>query len=107
MSLVDRHPSAERLQAWLESGEPSRVGRHVADCEHCLVKLEELSNLDDTLVAGLTEALSPPSDFEDRAAEQLERRLRNEDALLVFLDLFAVGWDTVRTIFHPEEESDG
>ncbi len=104
MSLIKRHPSAERLQNWLESGESSRVGRHVASCDRCLGALEELSDLDDGLVADLTEALSPPSDFEDRAAEQLERRLRNEDTLLVFLDLFAVGWDTVRTIFHTEEE---
>lgn len=107
MSLMRRHPSAERLQAWLEHGEPARVGRHVAECDHCLGALEELSDLDDGLVADLTEALAPPSDFEDRAAEQLERRLRNEDALLVFLDLFAVGWDTVRTIFQTEEESNG
>ena len=107
MSLMRRHRAPSRLQNWLESGESARVGRHVAECDRCLVALEELSDLDDGLVADLTEALSPPSDFEDRAAEQLERRLRNEDALLVFLDLFAVGWDTVRTIFHTEEESNG
>jgi len=107
MSLMRRHPSADKLQNWLESGESARVGRHVADCDRCLSALEELSDLDDGLVADLAEVLAPPSDFEDRTAEQLERRLHNEDALLVFLDLFAVGWDTVRTIFQAEEESNG
>lgn len=107
MSLLRRHPNPERLQAWLEAGEPNRVGRHVADCERCLATLEQLSDLDDALVADLAEALAPPTDFDDRTTEQLERRLRNEDAALVFLDLFAVGWDTVRTIFDPEEESNG
>lgn len=106
MSLLGRHPSTERLQEWLERGEPARVGRHVAECDRCLGALEQLSDLDDALVADLAEALAPPSGLEDRAASQLERRLRNEDALLVFIDLFAVGWDAARTIFHTEEESD-
>jgi hypothetical protein len=106
MSLFGRHPSTARLQRWLERGGPKRVGRHVADCERCMATLEELSNLDDTVVADIAEVLAPPEDVEARATEQLERRLRNEDALLVFLDLFAVGWDTARTIFQTEEDSD-
>jgi hypothetical protein len=106
MSVFGRHPSAARLHAWLERGGPNRVGRHVAECDRCMSALEELSNLDDTIVADIAEVLAPPDDIERRAALQLERRLRNEDALLVFVDLFAVGWDTVRTIFQPEEDSD-
>jgi hypothetical protein len=106
MSVFGRHPSNARLHAWLEEGAPKRVGRHVAECERCMAALEELSDLDDTIVADLAEVLAPPEDIENRATAQLERRLRNEDALLVFVDLFAVGWDTVRTIFQPEEDSD-
>jgi hypothetical protein len=106
MSIFGRHPNSARLHRWLEDGGSSRVGRHVADCERCMASLEELSNLDDTIVADIAEVLAPPEDIESRAASQLERRLRNEDAFLVFLDLFAVGWDTVRTIFQTEEDSD-
>jgi hypothetical protein len=106
MSVFGRHPSAARLHRWLERGGPNRVGRHVADCERCMAALEEHSNLDDTVVADIAEVLAPPDDVEVRAAEQLERRLRDEDALLVFLDLFAVGWDTTRTILQTEEDSD-
>jgi hypothetical protein len=106
MSVFGRHPSAARLQNWLERGGPNRVSRHVAECERCMSTLEDLSNLDDAIVADIAEVLAPPHDVEDRAASQLERRLRTEDALLVFLDLFAVGWDTARTIIQPEEDSD-
>jgi hypothetical protein len=106
MSVFGRHPSTARLHSWLERGGPARVSRHVAECERCMAALEDLSNLDDTIVADIAEVLAPPDDVEDRTASQLERRLRTEDALLVFVDLFAVGWDTARTIFQTEEDSD-
>jgi hypothetical protein len=103
---MSRHPNAARLQAWLETGEPNRVGRHVAECERCMASVEELSLFDDSLRADIAEVWAPPSDVEDRTAQQLQRRLRNEEALLTFVDLFAVGWDAVRLVFHPEEEYD-
>ncbi len=105
--MFHRHPSPPRLQTWLERGTPSRVGRHVADCEHCLAALDGLSGLDDTLVAGLAEVLAPPAGIEDRTSGQLERRLRNEDALLTFLDIFSVGWTAMKLLFEDEEDLDG
>jgi hypothetical protein len=57
-------------------------------------------------VADIAEVWAPPSDIEDRTTSQLERRLRTEDALVAFFDLFAVGWVTARTIFQSEEETD-
>jgi hypothetical protein len=105
---MNRHPNAARLQAWLETGEPNRVGRHVAECDRCMTSVEELSLFDDSLRADIAEVWAPPSDVEDRTAQQLQRRLRNEEALLTFVDLFAVGWDAIRLVFHPEdEEHDG
>jgi hypothetical protein len=101
-----RHPNATRLQAWLDHGDPSRVGRHVDRCDRCLAALEELSDLDDSIVADIAEVLAPPHGIEDHTSTQLERRLRNEDALMTFFDLFAAGWDVARTIFHTEEEFD-
>jgi hypothetical protein len=101
---MSRHPNAARLQAWLETGEPNRVGRHVAGCERCMTSVEELSLFDDSLRADIAEVWAPPSDVEDHTAQQLQRRLRNEEALLTFVDLFAVGWDAVRLVFHPEED---
>ena len=101
-----RHPSQQQLQAWLESGAPSRVGKHVDGCERCMAQLEELSDLDDSLVADLTDALAPPTDVEDRTARHVESRLRNEAAFTAFLDLFTVGWSATRTILDIEEDSD-
>jgi len=101
-----RHPSNQQLQAWLESGSPSRVGKHVDSCERCMALLEELSDLGDSLVADLNAALAAPTDVEDRTARQVESRLRNEAAFTAFLDLFTVGWSATRTILDIEEDSD-
>lgn len=102
---LSRHPSSSELQAWLEAGTPARVGKHVDQCEKCLAALEQLSDLDDGLVADLTEALAAPVDIEDRAARQVADRLRNEAAFTAFIDLFAIGWSTTRTILDLEEDS--
>jgi hypothetical protein len=102
---MKRHPSHQQLQAWLETGGPSRVGKHVDTCERCMALLEELSDLGDSLVAELTDALAAPSGVEDRTAREVENRLRNEAAFTAFLDLFTVGWSTTKTILDIEEDS--
>ena len=103
---MSRHPAQQQLQVWLESGGPSRVGKHVHTCERCMALLEELSDLGDTLVAELTDALAAPTDVEDRTAREVESRLRNEAAFTAFLDLFTVGWSATKTILDIEEDSD-
>lgn len=103
---MSRHPSNQQLQVWLETGAPVRVGKHVDGCDRCMTLLEELSDLGDTLVAELSDALAPPTDVEDRTARQVESRLRNEAAFTAFLDLFTVGWFATKTILDIEEESD-
>ena len=103
---MSRHPSNQQLQAWLENGEPTRVGKHVDTCERCMALLEELSDLGDSLVAELTDALAAPTDVEDRTAREVESRLRNEAAFTAFLDLFTVGWSATKTILDIEEDSD-
>jgi hypothetical protein len=103
---MSRHPSQQQLHAWLESGGPTRVGKHVDTCERCMSLLEELSDLGVSLVAELTDALAPPTDVEDRTARQVENRLRNEAAFTAFLDLFTVGWSATKAILDTEEDSD-
>ena len=101
-----RHPSEHALVAWLSTGESARVGRHVDGCEHCLVALERLSVLDDSTVADIGQVMAAPSGIEGRTVSGVERRLRNEDALLTFFDLFSVGWSTTKVILDLEESSD-
>ena len=52
----------------------------------------------------IAEVLAPPADFENRTSNGLERRLHNEDVLLTFLDLFAVGWMAIKTVIEDEED---
>lgn len=101
-----RHPSRRLLQRWLTGDAPRRVERHVDECEQCQVLLEELSALDDELVADLHQAVSPPEDLVDRTAGGVEERLRDEAALGAFLDLFAIGWSVTRAIVDPEAHLD-
>lgn len=103
---IRRHPNHHALHAWLVTGESVRVGRHVDGCEHCLALLEQLTSLDEALVADLGQVLAAPNGLEDRTASGVERRLRNEDALLTFFDLFAAGWATTKVILDLEEGSD-
>lgn len=102
-----RHPSPHALNAWLTTGASPRVGRHLDGCEACLAVLEQLTSLDDAIVADLSAVVAAPSGIEDRTATGVERRLRDEDALLAFFDLFTTGWATTRVILDLEEDSDG
>lgn len=96
------HPSRRRMQQWLAGVAPRRVDRHVEGCDVCQGLLEDLSALDDELVADLHEAVTPPADLEARTADGVGERLRDEAAFGAFLDLFAVGWAATRAIVDPE-----
>ena len=97
-----RHPKRQRLQAWLDTGEPRRVSNHIERCLQCQELLEELSALDEGMVADLQAATSPPDDLRERTHGGVDLRLRNEAAFGAFLDLFAIGWDVTRSILDPE-----
>ena len=98
---MTRHPSRQRLQRWLETGETRRVEAHIDSCERCQAVLEELSELDEGVVADLQSAIAPPDDLGIRTNEGVDERLRNEAAAGAFLDLFTIGWDVLRTVLDP------
>ena len=99
-----RHPTRRRVQQWLAGDASRRVERHIAECEQCHALLEELSALDDELVAELHQAVTPPADLADRTADGVSERLRDEAALGAFLDLFTIGWAATRAIVDPEAQ---
>jgi hypothetical protein len=101
-----RHPSRRRMHQWLAGNAPRRIDRHVEACERCQSLLEQLSALDDELVADLHDAVAPPADLEARTTDGVGERLRDEAALGAFLDLFAVGWLATRTIVDPDAHLD-
>ncbi|MEQ8843186.1 MAG: hypothetical protein RIB98_19590 [Acidimicrobiales bacterium] len=97
-----RHPNPQRLQRWLDTGEPRRVSNHIEGCLRCQEQLEKLSELDEEMVADLQAATTPPDDLRERTHGGMDVRLRNEAAFGAFLDLFAIGWDVARSILDPE-----
>ena len=96
-----RHPKRQRLQRWLETGETRRVSNHIERCDHCQEILEEISALDEGLVADLQAATTPPGDLRERTQGGVDVRLRNEAAFGAFLDLFAISWDVARVLVDP------
>ena len=100
--MTARHPNRRRLQRWLDTGEPRRVARHIDACAHCQEVLEDLSALDEELVADLQAATTPPEDLTDRTQGGVDARLRDEAAVGAFLDLFTIAWDVTRTLVEPE-----
>ncbi len=108
--MTRRHPSRPRLQRWLETGETRRAFRrieqHIESCEVCQATLDEITELDDELVADLQTATTPPEDLTARTNEGVEDRLRNEAAIGVFLDLFTISWDLTRTVLDPTTEGE-
>lgn len=105
--MTARHPTRRRLQRWLDTGEPRRVARHIDACARCQEQLDQLTALDEGLVADLQAATTPPEDLTDRTQGGVDARLRNEAALGAFLDLFTIGWDVVRTVLEPETTHGG
>jgi hypothetical protein len=100
--MTARHPKRQRLQRWLDTGGPRRVSNHIEQCAHCQEVLDELSALDEGLVADLQAATTPPADLRERTHGGVDVRLRNEAAFGSFLDLFTIGWDFTRAIIDPE-----
>ncbi|MEM8708745.1 MAG: zf-HC2 domain-containing protein [Actinomycetota bacterium] len=102
--MSPRHPSRQRLQRWLDTGETRRVEAHIDTCEHCQAILEELSELDDSVVADLQTAVAAPDDLTDRTNTGVDERLRDEAATGAFLDLFTIGWEVMRAVIDPTTE---
>lgn len=97
-----RHPNRQRLQRWLETGDTRRVSNHIERCLHCQELLEEISALDEGLVADLQAATTPPDDLRERTHGGVDLRLRNEAVFGSFLDLFTIGWDVARCLVDPD-----
>lgn len=102
-----RHPTRRRLQRWLDTGEPRRLSKHIERCSRCQELLDEVSALDEELVADLQAATRPPEDLTERTHGGVDTRLRNEAVFGAFVDLFAVGFDFVRTILDTDRAPGG
>ncbi|MCH7788347.1 MAG: hypothetical protein IH940_02785 [Acidobacteria bacterium] len=100
------HPSDEQLRDWLAEDVSASVTAHIERCEACLDRVEGLSDLGDALVGSLKDEWSAPMGIEQRTSSGIESRMRREEAMFGFLDLFAIGGDVFRTVLDDSEDFD-
>ncbi|MGY6501953.1 MAG: hypothetical protein ACXIVQ_13810 [Acidimicrobiales bacterium] len=93
-----KHPDDEALVAWLDTGGPARVSRHLDGCDACLERLDALSGLGEPLIDGLGSAGAPPVDLVDRTTARVRDRVVAEEALAFTVELFALPWHVAATL---------
>lgn len=98
---MNRHPSPQRLQRWLDTGESRRVDRHISECDLCQLNLDALTELDHEVVADLQTVVAAPVGLHERTNVGVDVRLQSEAAVGVFADLFLVARDVAHTILDP------
>lgn len=100
------HPSDHHLLRWTHTGRGRKAAEHALHCSLCEQRLEALTELTAQSRARLTDALTPPTAFEDRLRERLSQRLLNQETLAVLADLIEVGPETSWLLLEPEHEED-
>lgn len=92
---VRAHPSDEDLIAWLETGRPASVGRHVDECPACLDRLDEITHLSSEVRSGLGAVVAPPEGLASRTANQVRNRVAGQEAASLVVELFGLPWATM------------
>ena len=88
------HPADGDLVAWLETGRPGTVGRHVDSCSHCLDRLDELTDLPSEVRSELGAVVAPPPDLAGRTTDQVRSRVAAQEAASLLVELFVLPWST-------------
>ena len=101
-----RHPSAKALQRWLDDGTAPdvEVDDHVADCDRCATRLEELAQPLPTLTDALSRTLQAPDDLVQRLGVRMNTTIRNREDLRLFFELMGVPFATVRSLMEDDTE---
>ena len=100
-----RHPSKRRLLAWLESGDAS-LDDHLATCERCASRLEDLSQPETAIRDALREMLRPPEDLQPRLRAGIARKMQTREDLKLLFELMGIPWQTARVLSKPPPPSD-
>lgn len=98
------HPSAAKLEQWLEHGSPP-IEEHIESCLRCSARLEELTDGEslNTLRQALVQATAPPTDLNPRLTEAISRRMKARQDWALVGDLFGVSWQTIRVLTQEQE----
>lgn len=101
------HPSAKKLERWLAADSEVEldidVDGHVATCDRCANRLEDLALPVPELGAALSATLQAPDDLVQRLGARMSNTMRNREDLQLFLELIGVPFDTVRTLLNDTD----
>lgn len=98
------HPSMRRLQRWLE-GEEEGLDGHLATCERCAARLDEVGAPDAAVGAALVELLRPPDQLTERLQGSIDERMRAREDLTLFTELFGLPIRAVRVMTTTQGET--
>ena len=97
------HPSGKKLQRWLDEGGPEEVDTHVADCDRCANRLEELAAPLPELGAALALSMQAPTDLVQRLGERMTESMRSREDLAIILELLGIPLSTVRNLMTEDD----
>ena len=101
MSLF--HPRADRLRRWLDGADDPTVDDHVATCDRCANRMDDMEPAGPALRDLLFQSLATPDDLGDRIRDRMQTSLQNRADLALALDLMGVSFQTIRSVLTEEE----
>lgn len=96
------HPSRRRLEVWLEQGAPD-LDDHIAGCDRCASRLEELGAPSGPLGDALRAVLEPPADLQPRLRSGIATKLQVREDLRLLAEMFSIPAQTLRALGPPPD----
>lgn len=100
------HPGDKRLLHWLDAGDGhgADLDEHIATCERCATRLEELAQPLPALADALSRSLQAPDDLVQRLGVRMNTTIRSREDLRLFFELMGVPFATVRSLMEDDPE---
>ena len=86
------------------SGVDPVLDEHIATCERCATRLEELAQPLPALTDALSRSLRAPDDLVQRLGVRMNTTIRSRDDLRLFFELMGVPFATVRSLMEDDTE---
>lgn len=92
-----RHPSKKRLAAWLSAGDAT-LEAHIATCERCASRLEDISEPSQPLGEALSAMLAPPEDLYPRLRIGIAAKMSTREDLQLLAELMGLPFQAAKTL---------